>query len=502
MCSSGCANGRPAMSIGVSADAPRTVVGAGRVTRVVFPEPDVTPLTTQALVPVLIFAAVVVVVLVVAVVLARWIVRQDGPTPTRWAAAAGVLVCVALLGLAALVVLLVTADQPSNAALARVSTIHPPFRPLFDPAVPPSGFPRLRTTSRAGMQPGTVLITTSTTPRPTATTVIHPPFLAEVDKATGALVKVQRMYAMASMFQPEPDGRYSYNVLDRNGSDGAGFHVTHYMTDGRLRVLERFDLDDLEGGDADLHDFELLDNGNALLLAYRRRQVDLSSFGGAADAIVYDPIIAERTPDGETVWLWDGSRHLDLDDVPPANVERKLQAQPPAVADYAHPNSLELYDDGDVLLSVRNYDCVYRIDRPTGDIVWTFGGVNCADNEFDIGGDPYDGFSHQHDATLLDDGNILLFDNGNLHDPRRSRAVEYAIDEEARTAELVWSHDDGRYTAYFGSAERLDNGNTLISWGALHDPLVTEVTPAGDRVFTLSLPPGQRTYRAYQGATG
>jgi hypothetical protein len=219
------------------------------------------------------------------------------------------------------------------------------------------------------------------------------------------------------------------------------------------------------------------------------------------------------------VWLWDGSEHLDLDDLPPANVELKLQAQPPAVADYAHPNSLELYDDGDVLLSVRNYDCIYRIDRPTGDIVWAFGGSNCADNEFDIAGDPYDGFSHQHDATLLDDGivaepgstkhavdrlrrtHILLFDNGNLHDPPRSRAVEYAIDEQARTAELVWSHDDGRYTGYFGSAERLDNGNTLISWGALHDPLVTEVTPAGDRVFTLSLPPGQRTYRAYQGAT-
>jgi len=65
----------------------------------------------------------------------------------------------------------------------------------------------------------------------------------------------------------------------------------------------------------------------------------------------------------------------------------------------------------------------------------------------------------------------------------------------------VWSHDDGRFTGYFGSAERLDNGNTLISWGALHDPLVTEVTPDGERVFTLSLPPGQRTYRAYQGAT-
>ncbi|HSJ44375.1 MAG TPA: aryl-sulfate sulfotransferase [Euzebyales bacterium] len=458
-----------------------------------------TPLTTQALVPLLTFVTLVAVIFALTVALLRRAARGTGLR--RWFATAGGTACVAVLGGAVWVVVQLTAEWPSNAALARVSAVHPPFRPVLDPQDPPAGFPRVRTTSRAGMQPGTVLIATSTTPRSTDTTVFHPPFLAEIDKATGDVVKAQRMFAMTSMFQPEPGERYSYNVVDRNGRDGAGFHVTHYVTDDRLQVLEQFDLDDLEGGDADLHDFELLDNGNALLLAYRRRQADLSAYGGGADAMVYDPIIAERTPEGRTVWLWDGSEHLDLDDVPPANVKLKLQAQPPAVADYAHPNSLELYDDGDILLSVRNYDCIHRIDRQTGDIVWTFGGVNCADNEFDITGDPYDGFSHQHDATLLEDGNILLFDNGNLHDPPRSRVVEYAIDEQARTAELVWSHDDGRFTGYFGSAGRLDNGNTLISWGALHDPLVTEVTPAGERVFTLSLPPGQRTYRAYQGAT-
>ncbi|HEX6255305.1 MAG TPA: aryl-sulfate sulfotransferase [Euzebyales bacterium] len=447
--------------------------------------------------------------------------RRAGQRPGRRGrivAGVAVLVAAATLVGTVRVVRELTAPMPSNATLARVQPLRPPFRALHDPGRPPNGFPELRTTAEDGMQPGTVLITTSTTPRLTDTTVFHPPFLAEVDKATGELVWAQRMFAMASMLQPEPGGRYSYNAVDRNGRNGAGFHVTHHVTDDRLRVLQQFDLDDLPGGDADLHDFELLDNGNALLLAYRRRQVDLTAYDGAADAIVYDPVIAERTPAGETVWLWDGADHLTLEDVPDVNKRLKLTARPPAVADYAHPNSLELFDDGDILLSIRNYDCIHRIDRDTGDIAWTLGGVNCAENDFEISGDPYGGFSHQHDATLVDGGNfaepgstkhavdrrrrtenILLFDNGNLHDPPRSRAVEYAIDEETMTAELVWSHDDGRYTSYFGSAERLDNGNTLISWGALPDPLVTEVTPGGERVFTLSLPPGQRTYRAYQG---
>jgi hypothetical protein len=472
-------------------------------------------LSTPALLWAFTLSAAVVFALVAGVLLLRRSRRLPGRRG-RLLAGVSVLAMVATLVGTVRVIRAVTAPMPSNTTLAMVRPLHPPFRVRRDPERPPNGFPELRTTAREGMRPGTVLITTSTTPRPTDTTVMHPPFLAEVDKATGELVWAQRMFAMASMLQPEQGDRYSYNVVDRNGRNGAGFHVTHYVTDDRQRVREQFDLEELRGGDADLHDFELLDNGNALLLAYRRRDVDLRAYGGVADAVVYDPVIVERTPAGETAWLWDGAEHLDLDDVPQANKELKLTARPPAVADYAHPNSLELFDDGDILLSIRNYDCIHRIDRDTGDIVWTLGGVNCAQNDFEISGDPYDGFSHQHDATLVDgDGvaeraaggsprthNILVFDNGNLHDPPRSRAVEYVVDEQAMTAELVWSHDDGRYTSYFGSAERLDNGNTLISWGALHDPLVTEVTPDGEQVFALSLPPGQRTYRAYQGLAG
>ena len=393
----------------------------------------------------------------------------------------------------------VTSDTPNPRVLAAVSRLHPQFRALLEPADPPARFPPIEQAASAGMTPGTVLFSTYTTPRRTADMAFHPSFIIEIDKATGDIARTQRMYAGATMFQPEPGERYSYNVIDREGMEGAGIEVTHHVTDDRLEVLASYDLDDLEGGDADLHDFELLDNGNALLLAYRRRQVDLREFGGPIDGLVWDTVIAERTPDGETVWLWDGAEHMDLADVPAPIADAQLTRSPPAVADYAHPNSLELFADGDVLVSIRHYDCLYRIDRPTGDIVWTLGGPNCADNDFDISGDPHDGPSHQHDASLLDDGTILLFDNGNLRTDPVSRVVEYAVDEQAMTAELVWSHDDGRFTPIMGSAERLGTGNTLISWGQLHDPVITEVTPEGDRVFTLSVPPGQLVYRAYQG---
>lgn len=456
-------------------------------------------MTSQVLIIVIAFTAV----LAIALLLALWLlVRAVRATSTGGRVGAGLAAAVllAVVGVGGWLALRVTADRPSAAVLARVMPYHPIYEAELDGDDAPDAFPPVETTSSEGVQPGTVVFTTSTTPRPTDETVFYPSYLAEVDKQTGEFVKAQRMYSSASMFQPEPGGRYSYNVVDRPGRNGAGFEVTHYVTDSSLNVTGQFDLADLEGGDADLHDFELLDNGNALLLAYRARQVDLTEFGGPADGQVWDTVIAERTPDGETVWLWDGAEHMDLADVPRQVAGSQLTNAPPAYADYAHPNSLELFPDGDVLVSIRHYDCLYRIDRDSGDIEWRFGGPNCANNDFEISGDPFDGPSHQHDATLLDNGNLLMFDNGNLREDPVSRVVEYAIDEDAKTAELVWSYDDGRYTAIMGSAERLENGNTLIGWGALVDPAITEVTAEGDEVFSLSLPSGQRVYRAYHGA--
>jgi hypothetical protein len=97
-----------------------------------------------------------------------------------------------------------------------------------------------------------------------------------------------------------------------------------------------------------------------------------------------------------------------------------------------------------------------------------------------------------------------MFDNGDMREGenRVSRAAEYEIDEENLTATLVWSFSDrlGRYTGSLGSAQRLANGNTLIGWGSAPPTgaSVTEVTPTGEIVFALSLPPSEISYRAYR----
>ena len=46
----------------------------------------------------------------------------------------------------------------------------------------------------------------------------------------------------------------------------------------------------------------------------------------------------------------------------------------------------------------------------------------------------------QHDVRRLDNGNISVYDNGVTHDPPLSRVIEYNVDEEEKTAELIWEY--------------------------------------------------------------
>jgi hypothetical protein len=167
------------------------------------------------------------------------------------------------------------------------------------------------------------------------------------------------------------------------------------------------------------------------------------------------------------------------------------------IIDVTHANSIDVDHDGNLLLSVRHFDEVIKVDRETGEILWHMGGENSPYNEFTFINDPLNGFSYQHTANRLENGNLLLFDNGNLHDPPVSRAVEYAIDEEAQTAELVWSYttEDEWYAASRGSAQRLPDGSTLINW-VERQPNIQVVSAGGEVLMDITLPDGFYSYRA------
>jgi len=104
----------------------------------------------------------------------------------------------------------------------------------------------------------------------------------------------------------------------------------------------------------------------------------------------------------------------------------------------------------------------------------------------------------QHAPELLDNGNLLMFDNGfarNYTNPNfYSRAVEYKIDEENRTVQQVWQYGKERGDEFFSTlisdVDKLPNtGNILITSGHIKgNSKITEVTyPEGEEVFEATL---------------
>ncbi len=186
------------------------------------------------------------------------------------------------------------------------------------------------------------------------------------------------------------------------------------------------------------------------------------------------------SPDGQLIWNWKSQDHIAL-----AETGRHWPWAIRNNYDIAHWNSIE--DAGDsVIASFRHFDAVYKIRKSTGNIVWKLGGTSTPES-LEVIGDSYPyTFGAQHDARLLSDGTVTVFDNRtNLADPT-PRAVRFRIDQQSGTATLLQSISDPDVSVSYccGSARRLDNGNWLISWAANNNP-IGGYAPNGERTFLL-----------------
>ena len=246
----------------------------------------------------------------------------------------------------------------------------------------------------------------------------------------------------------------------------------------------------------DHHELVQLPNGNQLVLAYRPRQhVDLSPWGGPADATVLDAEIQELAEGWRLVWSWNSKDHVSPGETPARFLPWRQdppQGQPEHGYDLVHPNSIESTADGNLLLSARNIDAVLKINRSNGDVMWKLGGTRTPDRLALPAGTQSIGA--QHDARELPDGTITLHDNGSFLN-RPPRAIRFEINELARTATPVEVVDDPKVARSYccGSARRLPGGNWVMSWGG--SGLVTEFTPSGSRAFWLKFDAPLHSYR-------
>jgi Arylsulfotransferase (ASST) len=195
----------------------------------------------------------------------------------------------------------------------------------------------------------------------------------------------------------------------------------------------------------------------------------------------------------EVVWTWTLCDHY----TPPA-----------AIVDWSHMNAVSLFPDSPFLLgSSRNQNALFKLDRSTGDLIWVMGQAGEVDDPFN--GDfeiaEADRFYHQHDATVLPNGNILLFDNGRTDVREFSRGLElaYTFDASGKKSEahVVWEyrHAPDIFAPIWGGAQRFDNGNTLLCFGR-RDPgtqtTIVEASADSKSLWEVTLPEFWGSYRA------
>lgn len=284
-------------------------------------------------------------------------------------------------------------------------------------------------------------------------------------------------------FSPRPDGGYYYAQAVKSP---LGVETKHSAGEKWVLMDEDFGVEAvyqvIGHPNTDGHELVFLSNQNLLLMSYDQKP------DGAISCL-----LQEITLDNQVVWEWDSVDHINQAE----SYKTLLLLNSPQ--DYMHCNSVYEDKNQDLIVSFRNTSQIIKINRQTGSIVWRMGGKK---NEFEFINDPLNGFSAQHHAQIIENGNLLLYDNGNQHEPPQTRVLEYAIDEANKTAELVWSYQiDGKFTEFTGSVQRLPNGHTFIGWGWTEGGgtlRVTELNREDEVVLEMHFPPAEVLYRTYK----
>jgi hypothetical protein len=220
------------------------------------------------------------------------------------------------------------------------------------------------------------------------------------------------------------------------------------------------------------HDAEVGADGTIYALTHAMRHEPVEGQGNLEPPLIEDFLVI-LSPDGEVrkrislldavansnfKWLYGGLTRNAAEDPLHTNSVKEVGAEAGEVMSMAR--------EGDLMLSLRNIKLVAVLDPETEEIVWGTTG-------------PWSG---QHDAEPLANGNILLFDNnGNYNGPGGSRVIEF----KPETMEIVWQYEgteeDPLKSVLRAEAQRLGNGNTLITESQAGRFL--EVTPDGEVVW-------------------
>ncbi len=218
------------------------------------------------------------------------------------------------------------------------------------------------------------------------------------------------------------------------------------------------------------HEALRLDTGGLVYLAWELLDPEVAAAlpgdlpGTEHEAGIWGEVIRETDADGNIVWEW---RVTELD------AEAFLFHRNAVRRFYGHANSLQILPDGNYLVSLRVLNLLIIVERSTGKVIWKF-------QDDELGG--------QHDAQMLENGNILVFANG-MYASDMTHSSVWEIDP--KTKEVVWKFKEKQcamnfYSPFISGCQRLDSGNTLICEGS--KGVLFETTPECDIVWQYVSP--------------
>ncbi len=234
-----------------------------------------------------------------------------------------------------------------------------------------------------------------------------------------------------------------------------------------------------------------------------------------SDKELIDDKIIEVNWEGEIVWEWRANEHFEefgFDETAKNVLFRDPSLRGEAGGDWLHINSISTlgenkwYDNGDerfapdnIIFDSRNANILGIISKKTGEIVWKLGpDFNENEKTKKLGWIIGQHHFHLIPKGLPGEGEFLVFDNGGAGgygavNPASEHGVNNATRDYSRvlqihpiTLEITWQYtpleagflpfSDGSkfYSSYISSAQRLPNGNTLITEGS--DGRLIEVT--------------------------
>jgi len=340
----------------------------------------------------------------------------------------------------------------------------------------PSSFPRWRF-ERSGEPQAEWLLMAPVAP--TSATAARSHFVTIVDRRGVPIWWVrEKVSPFNSVLLPGGDIAWTRFYGDPFGMRSTAAWEVHRLDGSLVRTLQT------NGSPADTHDMEPLSDGDYLLTTYRlRHNVDLSKYGHSAHAAVLDGEIQEITPSGQEVWSWNSKDHIGLDETQAWSHAKRTTLGGTRAWDVFHLNSVAEDGHGGLVISARHVNAVYDIDRLSGNVKWKLGGTHTPQSLKVVGDPRKPTFGLQHDARVLPDGTITVFDNRTQ--VSKPRAVRFAINPSKRTATFVQEITDPEAptSGSMGSARRLAGADWVISWGGTK--LVSEISASGRVVWRL-----------------